>query len=131
MWRIKAAFSSAFTVILYWLGGWDISLQALTILIVLDFITGVAKAGYTSTLNSETGLKGIYKKIALFALVAVSVAIDKITGNSGMIRTLVIYYMAANEGLSILENLGAVGVKIPEFLKSRLEQLKEGENNDC
>lgn len=130
MWRIKAAISAFLTLCIYLLGGLDLSLKALLVLIVMDFITGLLKAIEQKTLNSDTGLKGILKKLLLLCLVAVAVAIDTITINNGVIRTLVIYYIAANEGLSILENIAALGVAVPEFLKERLEQLKEGETND-
>ena len=43
---------------------------------------------------------------------------------------MVIYYLVANEGLSILENLGEIGIIVPDFLKKRLEQLKETEEKE-
>ena len=129
MWRFKAILSALLTGLVYVLGGFDVSLKALTLLIVMDIVTGLLKGIYQKNLDSETGFKGIIKKVLLFALVAVAHAIDTITGQSGVIRTLIIYYIAANEGLSILENMGAMGVNIPTFLKDKLTQLKEGGTN--
>ena len=41
-----------------------------------------------------------------------------------MFRSGVVGFFLANEGLSILENAGKLGVPLPEFLKKALEQLK-------
>ena len=57
-----------------------------------------------------------------------AVLVDRVTGNTGAVRTLVIYYFVANEGLSIIENLGAAGVPIPAKLKKALKALKKESN---
>ena len=88
------------------------------------------KSYKSSILNSHKGIKGILKKIGLLLLVAVSYKVDQIAGDSGLIRTTIIYYLAANEGLSILENLAQLGIVVPDFLKERLEQLRDkGDQN--
>lgn len=112
------------TTLVYFLGGWDIALQLLISVIVLDYITGLFKAIYNKKINSSVGLKGIIKKIGYLIIVAVSVILDKIAGNSGAIRTLVIYFFVANEGISILENWGAMGLPLPQKIFDVLEQLK-------
>ena len=58
----------------------------------------------------------------------IGVLVDRVTGNSGAVRTLVIYYFVANEGLSILENLGQAGVPIPAVIKKALKALKNTED---
>ena len=116
------------TWLVYLLGGWDIALQLLVIGVLLDYITGICKAIYKKKLNSEIGLKGIVKKIGYFVLVAVAVIIDKVTGETGAIRTLVIYFFVANEGISILENWGDMGVPFPKKLREILEQLRDNNN---
>ena len=109
---------------MYHLGGWDIALQTLLIIIVLDYITGICKAIHNKKLNSEIGLKGIVKKVGYLIIVAVAVILDRIAGNTGAIRTLVIYFFVANEGISILENWGGMGLPLPKKLTETLEQLK-------
>ena len=121
---LKSVISVLSTSFLYLLGGWDIALQSLLIFIILDYLTGISKSYITKKLNSNKGLKGIVKKVSMLCIVAVAVIIDNITGYTGMIRNLVIYYLVANEGLSIIENLSEMGIIIPEGLKNRLEQLK-------
>lgn len=112
------------TTLVYFLGGWDIALQILITVIVLDYITGVFKAIYNKKINSSVGLKGIIKKLGYLIVVAVAVILDKIAGNTGAIRTLVIYFFVANEGISILENWGGMGLPLPQKIFDMLEQLK-------
>lgn len=116
------------TALVYFLGGWDIALQTLLIVIVLDYITGICKAVYNKKINSSVGLKGIMKKIGYLIIVAVAVILDRIAGNMGAIRTLVIYFFVANEGISILENWGGMGLPLPQKLTDTLEQLKNDNN---
>lgn len=122
--------SSMSTIFIYLFGGLDIALQCLLISIVIDYLTGLMKSYKSSKLNSKIGIKGIIKKVGILCLVALAVLIDKIAGETGLIRTLIIYYLFANEGLSIVENLGEIGILVPKFLTDRLEQLKEGTKNE-
>jgi toxin secretion/phage lysis holin len=113
------------TTFIYLIGGLDIALVCLLIAIVLDYISGIIKAYVTKELSSKIGLKGILKKVGILLIVMLSVLVDRVTGETGAIRTLVIYYFVANEGLSILENLGQAGVPIPESIKKALKVLKK------
>lgn len=112
------------TTLVYFLGGWDIALQLLITVVVLDYITGVLKAIYNKKVNSTISFKGIVKKIGYFILVALAVLLDNITGGTGAIRTLVIYFFVANEGISIVENWGGMGLPLPQKVIDTLEQLK-------
>lgn len=116
------------TGVLYLLGGWDIALQTLIIVISIDYVSGICKAIYSKKLNSKVGIKGIIKKFSYLLTVALAVEIDKITGGTGAIRTLVIYFFVANDGISILENLGGMGIPLPAKLKEVLEQLRDDNN---
>lgn len=116
------------TMLVYFLGGWDIALKILLTVVVIDYITGVLKAIYERDLNSTIGAKGIIKKVGYFMVVAVAVILDRITGETGAIRTLVIYFFVANEGISILENWGGMGLPLPQKLIDTLEQLKNDNN---
>lgn len=119
--------SSFVTLFIYLFGKLDIALECFLVSIILDYITGVLNASYNKKLNSKIGIKGIIKKLGLLCLIALSVIIDKITGANGLVRTLIIYYLVANEGLSIVENLAEMNIIIPDFIKEKLEQLKGGE----
>lgn len=121
-------FSVILTTFIYLMGGFDIALQSLIIVIVIDYLTGIASAVYNKKLNSKTGLKGIIKKFCYLLVVALSVVIDNLTGQSGIIRTLVIYFFVANDGISIIENMAEMNVKLPKKLIDSLDQIrKKGE----
>lgn len=47
--------------------------------------------------------------------------------NGSAIRTAVIFFYLSNEGISILENTGKIGLPIPKGLKNVLEQLNKDE----
>lgn len=113
------------STILYLLGGLDIALKCLIVVIIIDYLTGVLSAIYNKKLNSIIGTKGIIKKVGYLCIVALSTIIDIITGQTGVIRTLVIYFFVANEGISIIENIAEMGVPMPKKLIDALEQLKK------
>ena len=119
------ACSSISTIFIYVFGGLDVALQCLLVAIVLDYVSGMIKAYGSQTLSSRIGFRGIVKKVGLLAIVALGVVIDRLTGNTGDIRTLIIYYFVANEGLSIIENLASAGVPIPDIIAKALKILKD------
>lgn len=122
---ILAGFGTAF---IYLVGGIDVAIQCLLIAIIIDYISGLIKAFNTKQLSSKIGFKGILKKVGVLLIVMLAVLIDRVTGETGAIRTLVIYYFVANEGLSIIENLGQAGLPIPKAIKNALKALKEQSN---
>ena len=126
---MKEIYNSIIAIILttfvYLVGGLDVAMIALLVAIVLDYISGVIKGYVTKQLSSQTGFRGIVKKVAILIIVMLAVLVDRVTGDTGAIRTLVIYYFVANEGLSILENLGQAGVPIPQSIKKALKALKK------
>lgn len=124
---IQVAFA-AFGAFLGWfLGEPDRFLYALLAFVVIDYITGVLCAIIDKKLSSEIGWKGILKKVLIFVLVGVAHVLDTqilgSTGGSGALRTAVIFFYLSNEGVSILENAGRMGLPIPDKLKSVLKQL--------
>lgn len=113
------------TTIIYLLGGMDIALKSLIIIMMIDYITGVASAIYNKKLSSKIGFKGIIKKFSYLCVVALSVVIDNLISQDGVIRTLVIYFFVANDGLSIIENMVEMDIKLPKKLVDSLEQIKK------
>lgn len=113
------------TTFVYLVGGLDVAMISLLVAIVLDYISGVIKGYVTKQLSSQIGFRGIVKKVAILIIVMLAVLVDRVTGDTGAIRTLVIYYFVANEGLSIIENLGQAGVPIPQSIKKALKALKK------
>lgn len=117
--------SVVLTTLIYILGGIDIALKSLIIIIVIDYLTGVASAFYNKKVSSKKGLKGIIKKFCYLCVVALAVVIDRLVGNSGVIRTLVIYFFVANDGISIIENMAEMDIKLPKKLIDSLDDLRK------
>lgn len=113
------------TTFIWLVGGIDIALSCLLVAIVIDYISGIIKAYETKTLSSAIGFRGILKKVGILLIVMLAVLVDRITIDNGGVRTLVIYYFVANEGLSILENLAQAGLPIPKSLKNALKVIKK------
>lgn len=129
---MKQLFNDIFSVIVttfvYLMGGFDIALQSLIVVIIIDYLTGIASGIYNKKLSSKIGFRGIIKKFCYLLVVALSVVIDNLTGQSGIIRTLVIYFFVANDGISIIENMTEMNVKLPKKLIDSLDQIrKKGE----
>lgn len=116
---------SAFGGWLGWfLGGVDGFLYTLLAFVIIDYVTGVMCAIADKKLSSEIGFRGIFKKVLIFALVGVGHLVDvNIIGTGEAIRTAVVFFYLSNEGVSILENAGHLGLPIPAKLKDILEQL--------
>lgn len=122
---ISGVVSVVATTFVWLIGGVDVAFICLIVAIALDYVSGLIKAYNTKTLSSSIGFRGILKKIGILILVMLSVIVDRITVNNGGIRTLVVYYFVANEGLSILENLAQAGLPIPKKLKEALRVIKK------
>lgn len=111
-----------------WLGGWDVMIKALVMLVVLDYVTGVLKAIYTKTLSSEVGFKGLIGKIVIFIVIATAVIIQMVVGNVIPLREVTITFFLCNEGISLLENASEF-VPIPDKLKDTLIQLRDNKTD--
>ena len=110
----------------WFLGGCDGLLYALVLFVVVDYITGVMCAAADHRLSSEVGFKGICRKVLIFLLVGIGHVLDtQIIGTGSVLRTAVIFFYLSNEGVSLLENAGHLGLPIPEKLKVVLEQLHD------
>ena len=119
------------TFLTYLFGGWDAAIGILIVFMILDYVTGVVVAYQNKQLNSEIGFKGLIKKCMILIILIVAVMLDRLL-NTGtwVFRTLVCYFYIANEGVSLLENVSNLGVKIPGKLKDALEQLNEKESEE-
>ena len=116
----------------YYLGGCDGLLYALLAFVVADYVTGVMCAVSDKKLSSEVGFKGICRKVLIFILVGIANIFDvQVIGTGSVLRTAVIFFYISNEGLSLLENAGHLGLPIPEKMKVVLAQLHDRaeENN--
>lgn len=114
----------------WFLGGCDGLLYALIAFVVVDYITGVMCAIADKSLSSEVGFKGICRKVLIFLLVGVGNILDvQVIGSGSVLRTAVIFFYISNEGVSLLENAGHLGLPIPAKMKEVLEQLHDRAEN--
>ena len=106
------------------LGGWDGFLYALVTFVLTDYLTGLMAAAVEKKLSSEIGFKGIFRKVLIFMLVGIGHILDaRVIGDGSVLRTAVIFFYISNEGISIIENAGRIGLPIPAKLKDILVQL--------
>lgn len=115
-------------------GGWSEALTTLLICMVIDYITGLVVAGVfhnspkseTGALESNAGLKGLFRKAAMLLFVLIGHRLDVAVGTT-YIRDAVCIAFIANEVLSLVENAGLMGVPIPEVITSAIDVLKNKE----
>lgn len=118
-------FSSGISFLIYLIGGLDNLIISMIFVMGIDYVTGIISAIYNKKLSSKIGLRGIIKKFCYLCAVGLTVIIDNILGQNGLIRTMIIYFFVANDGLSIIENIAEMNVKLPQKLIDSLEQIKK------
>ena len=115
----------------YFIGGCDGPLITLLFFVICDYITGILCAISDKKLSSHVGFKGICRKVIIFMLVGIAHMIDvNVIATGSILRTAVIFFYLSNEGVSLLENAGHLGLPIPEKLKVVLEQLHDRAEKD-
>lgn len=119
-----------FAVIGGWLGWFlgecDGLMYALIAFVIADYVTGVMCAVSDKRLSSKVGFKGICRKVLIFVLVGMANILDMhVIGTGCVLRTAVLFFYISNEGVSVLENAGHLGLPIPARLLNVLEQLHE------
>ena len=129
-------FAATGSVIANALGGLDSALRVLVAMMVADYVTGVLvaliwhKSNKTDdgTLSSKAGFKGLCKKGVIILIVWLAVLLDDAMG-ADYVRTAVILFFIGNEGLSLFENVGLMGMPYPAFLKKALQALRDKGDN--
>lgn len=132
---IHILFAGAVGALAAYLNVLAVPLVVLVAVMVVDWFTGMAGASATGKLSSRVGVIGIIKKLCYLALVVVGGVIDYLINSAlvsigislqinycfGMIITV---WLIINELISILENLGEMGVPLPSFLTGMIKTLK-------
>ncbi len=135
--KIKIAVTGLFAVITAKLGVLAIPVYILLFLNIADYSTGIAASYYKGEkICSNKGFRGIAKKICMWLLVAIGVIIDKMlvyTAAVAHIQLSVSFaagcfaaiWLICNEVISILENIGDIGVKVPGFMEKIIDAVKD------
>ncbi len=122
---LKSGLAIGGGIVSFMFGGWTMMLGVLIALVVLDYITGLTASYIKGDLSSKHGLKGIAKKVIIFAMVSVGNFIDIALGSGPFVREAVIIFYVTNEIISVVENVGRAGVPIPEKLRKGIKILKK------
>ena len=132
-------------VMVGWWGGWSAGSKVLVMLMVVDYITGLACALTGHSTKTESGhfwsqvaVAGILKKVFTMAVILMAALLDQVlSGGQGaengatMFRSAAEFFYIATEGLSIVENVGLMGVPVPKPVRQALEVLRDkGDKED-
>ena len=128
---VLAAAAAAGSSVFEALGGLDELLGLLIALMAFDYVTGVLVAALwhrsgksaTGALDSRAGFRGLCKKGTVLLVVYIGVLLDRALGID-YVRGALVLFFCGNEGLSLLENIGLMGVPYPPALRKMLEALK-------
>lgn len=107
-------------------------LQVYLIFKVLDFITGFLKAYKVEGFKSRKLRDGVVSIVGELVALFFAGTLDVLLGlNVIMLSTQSLFIF--KEAVSIIENLGIVGVRLPQFLKDKIQDLnpeKDEEENE-
>lgn len=134
--EIKLAVTAILAGLTAHLGTLAIPVYILVGLNVTDYMTGLYAAPYRGEKrNSSKGYHGIVKKICIWLLVWVGAAVDVLmayTANTVgielpfdfLVASAVAVWLICNEIISILENMGDIGVALPDFLMTLVKWIQ-------
>ena len=135
--KIKLMFVAVFTAVNGWLGALAMPFYILVGMNIVDYITGIYAAKCRGErVSSDVGFRGIAKKICMWLLVLAGWIVDYIimtmgemldirTGFNCLISLAVIFWLLANELISILENISDIGTPLPPFLLKLAQMVKD------
>lgn len=99
-------------------------LDLLLLLMAIDIVTGIFKAFKNQNLWSRKSLFGYSRKVLVLTVIILANVIDQILNLDGVVAYATVFFYIANEGLSILENLSAVGVLVPPKIAEKLKIIE-------
>ena len=125
------------SMIISLLGGWDVPMQALIICMIIDYLSGLAVAGIfhkskkseNGALNSRSGLKGLCMKCMILFIIVAIVQVGKVL-NVDWLRNATIIGFISNEFISIVENAGLMGMRLPKPVYKAIDILNDKEKEN-
>lgn len=135
--KVKAYFVAVFTAVTGWLGILAVPFYILVLTNLIDYTTGIyASVCRGEKVSSAKGLRGIAKKVCMWLLVVVGAIVDYIIvtitgtlhielGFYNIVAIAVVFWLLANELISILENISDIGTPLPPFLLKIVGYIKE------
>ena len=113
----------------YLVGGVDHLIKALVIFMFIDYSLGFMVSLVFKKTKSKKMFKGLIKKTAMGLMVIAAVQLDQATESGNFMRNAMILFLIGMEGISMIENLGKLGIKVPKFLANAFAQLQT-DNDD-
>lgn len=119
------------TVFQFAFGQWTAGLTWLGCFAIGDFITGSVAAFVRGEWNSDSGMRGIFRKVLLFAFVSLSHGIDITLHDAGLdlfsFMSLTVTALSVTECGSIIENLdrAGLGTFVPPVIRQGLKTIRE------
>lgn len=127
---LRPALATLTGAALWLFGGWDTLLQVLLCVVVCDYVSGVIRAMKAGQLSSAVGFHGLLKKGAILLVIVVAAQLDRLGGlQNDLFRSSAALFYIANEGLSILENLGGMGIPLPKAITRALAELRDAQES--
>lgn len=108
----------------YLVGGVDHLLKAFAIFMAIDFTLGIMVGFLFKNVESKKAFKGLIKKAAMILMVVAAVQLDLATESGNFMRNSMILFLIGMEGISMIENLGKLGIRVPKFLANAFTQLQ-------
>ncbi|NBD25851.1 holin [Paenibacillus sp. T1] len=106
-------------------GIWPESLTLLLVAMGVDYVTGTTAAIREKRgLNSSVGSWGLARKGMMLLVIMLAHRIDILMELNNIAMGGAVYFYLANELISITENLGRIGVPMPDRLRQLIEVLK-------
>lgn len=105
-------------------------LSTLVWLMLLDMVTGFLVASVfkasrktsSGALSSKEMLKGFVRKVGMLMLVAIAYRLDNML-NVNYLKNATTIALIVEECLSLIENIGLMGIPIPKFISSAIDVL--------
>ncbi|MEO4053353.1 phage holin family protein [Solibacillus sp. CAU 1738] len=108
----------------YFVGGIDHLIKALIIFMAIDYALGLMVGFTHKNIESKKAFKGLLKKAAMILMVIAAVQLDLATESGSFMRNAMILFLIGLEGISMIENLGKLGIRVPKFLANAFSQLQ-------
>jgi len=124
---LKILYAGEDVFINWFLGGLDMLIYVLIVLMVVDYISLIMRGIICKELCRLVGIKKVFQKILIILLVGVGNIIDThLLGNDNpLLKTAIIVFYIANQGISLLENATVIGLPVPKALKDILVKLQK------
>jgi toxin secretion/phage lysis holin len=114
------------TALMAWWAEVPLVIQAMTLLTLMDYITGVAKAIVNRELSSQAGYRGAIRKGLAFVLVAAGWVAHNKLGVPVPLDQVVAGFFCGSELISIVENCKQAGLSVPDGLTKYFQALNGG-----